>query len=77
MGPYQVLPLRIIVDLGAFAMKEYSTFFKDPALLEPRHQIINVIIGHSLVGRVLPLCRDTVVVFYSPRQLGCFDVLIL
>ena len=27
--------------------------------------------GHSLGVRVLPLCRDTVGVFYSPSQLSC------
>ena len=37
---YQVLPLQVRVDLGAMAMKEYSTFTKAPALLEPRHQIV-------------------------------------
>ena len=26
--------------------------------------------GHSLVRRVLPLCRDAVSVFYSPNRLG-------
>ena len=30
MGPYQVLPLRARVDLGAMAMKEDSTFYKAP-----------------------------------------------
>ena len=40
IGPYQVLPLGTRVDLGAMAMKEYSTFPKAPVLLEPRHQIV-------------------------------------
>ena len=40
IGPYQVLPLWIRVDLGAMAVKGYSTFSKAPALLEPPHQII-------------------------------------
>ena len=40
IGPYQVLPLRAGVDLGAMAMKEYSAFPKAPALLEPHHQIV-------------------------------------
>ena len=35
--PYQVLPLRVRVDLGAMAMKGYSAFPKAPALLEPHH----------------------------------------
>ena len=34
-GPYQVLPFRARVDLGAMAMKGCSTFPNAPALLEP------------------------------------------
>ena len=34
------LSLRARVDLGAMAMKGYSTFPKAPALLEPNHQIV-------------------------------------
>ena len=37
---YQVLPLRIRVDLEAMAMKEYSIFLKAPAILEPHYQIV-------------------------------------
>ena len=37
--PYQVLPLQVRVDLGAMAMKGYSSFPKAPELLEPHHQI--------------------------------------
>ena len=40
IGPYQVLPCRARVDLGAMAMKGYSALPKTPALLEPHHQII-------------------------------------
>ena len=40
IGPYQVLPLRARVDLGAMAMKGYSAFPKAPALLESHHQIV-------------------------------------
>ena len=35
-----MLPLWATVDLGAMAIKGYSTFPKAPALLEPHHQII-------------------------------------
>ena len=38
--PYQVLPLRARVDLGAMAMKGYSEFPKFPASLEPHHHIV-------------------------------------
>ena len=37
IGPYQVLPLRARVYLGAMAMKGYSAFPKAPALMEPHH----------------------------------------
>ena len=48
----------------------YSAFLKAPALLKPHHQIFCVI-SRTLVGsRVLPLCRDTVGVFYTPSRLG-------
>ena len=40
IGPYQVLPRRARVDLGAMAIKGYSAFPKARALLEPHHQII-------------------------------------
>ena len=38
-----MLPPRVRVDLGAIAMKEYSTFPRAPALLKPQHQIFSVI----------------------------------
>ena len=40
IGPYQVLPLRARVDLGAMAMKRYTAFPEAPALLGPHHQIV-------------------------------------
>ena len=40
IGPYQVLPFRAKVDLGAMAMKGLSAFPKAPASLEPHHQIV-------------------------------------
>ena len=47
--PYQVLPLKVRVDLGVMEMKGYSTFTKYPALLKPHHQIVQVSYsGHSL-----------------------------
>ena len=35
-----MLPLQVKVDMGALAMKGYSTFPKTPALLKPHHQIV-------------------------------------
>ena len=37
--PYQVLPLRAMVDQVAMALKEYSAFLKASALPEPNRQI--------------------------------------
>ena len=37
IGPYQMLPFRARVDLGAMEMKECSAFPKAPASLEPHH----------------------------------------
>ena len=57
-----MLPFLARVDLGAMPVKGCSAFPNAPALLEPHHQI--------LIGRVLPLCRGAVGVFYSPSRLG-------
>ena len=40
IGPYQVLPFRARVDLGAIAMKWCSAFPKATASLERHHQIV-------------------------------------
>ena len=40
MGPYQVQPLRVRMDLEAMAMKGYSAFPKAQGLLEPHYQIV-------------------------------------
>ena len=39
IGLDQVLPLRVIVDVGAIAMKGYSAFVKAPSI-EIHHQIV-------------------------------------
>ena len=39
IGPYQVLPLWVRIDLRAMAMKEYAAFPKAPELLKLRYQI--------------------------------------
>ena len=59
-----MLPLGVRVDLGAMAVKGYSTLPKDPEQ-EPHHQMQFSVIypGHSLGGGFLPLCRDAVGVF--------------
>ena len=40
IGTYYVLPLWARVDLGAMALKGYSTFPKAPTLLESHYQIV-------------------------------------
>ena len=39
MGPYQVLPLWLRVDLGANTMMGYSASPQTPSLLEPHYQV--------------------------------------
>ena len=64
-----MLSLQGRVDLEAMALKEYSAFPKAPTLLKPHYQIACVM-SRTLIGGVLPLCKDAVGVFYSPSQLG-------
>ena len=73
IGPHQVLPLRLGMDLGAMTKKGYSAFCKAPRL-EPHHQIVYCHIQDPYWG-VFHLCRDAVSVFYSPSWLGwpCFE----
>ena len=40
IGPYQVLPFRVRVDLIEMAMKGCSAFPKTPAWLESHHKIV-------------------------------------
>ena len=49
-------------------MKRYSAFPETPALLEPHHHIVKCHNQNTHWGGVgvLPLCREAVVVFYSP-----------
>ena len=71
IGPYQMLPLRARTDQGAMAIKEYSTFPKATALLEPNHHVLSQYRTHVL--RVLPLCGGAVGVFYSPSRLNLLE----
>ena len=40
MGPYQVQPIWVTVDLGPMDMKGDPAFSKAPALLKPHYQIV-------------------------------------
>ena len=69
LDPNRYYHLRVCVDLGVIAMKEYNTFYKAPEL-ESRHQIQFIGISSILVGGILPPCGQTVGVFYSSGRLG-------
>ena len=64
-----MLSLQARVDLGVMVMKGYSSFPKPPTLLEPRIRLFSVI-SRTFIEEVLPLCREAVSVFYSPRWLA-------
>ena len=68
--PYQVQPLQAKVDLGVMAMKGYPA---SPKLLHYWNltiRLFNVISRTLIEGKVLPLCREVVGIFYSLSQLG-------
>ena len=52
-------------------IKGYSLFHKAPALLKHHHQIVLYHI-RTLVGRVLPFCKDAVGLFCCHSRLGQF-----
>ena len=66
--PIRVLPLWVRVDLGVMAVEEYFIFSRTWNSLSDSFVWYP---GHPL-GRwgFLPLCRDAVDIFYSPRWLG-------
>ena len=73
--PYQVLPLRVWVDLGAMAMKVHSAFPKAPALLEPTIRLYSVIsrtfVGGGGMGRLTTLNRCSQCILQpKPTRLG-------
>ena len=61
--------LRVRVDLGAMAMKGYSTILKPPALLKPHYQIVSCHIQDPRL-RFLFLYRDVVGVSCCSSWLG-------
>ena len=46
-----MLPLQVRVNQGPMAVKEYFTFTKALALLEPHHQIVLLYLGHLSGGK--------------------------
>ena len=65
----EVLLLWAIEDMEVIVMKGYSAFPKSPALLKTFNGLMSLS-GHSLRGRVLPLSREAVSIFYKFSQLG-------
>ena len=57
------------VCVGAMAMKGYSAFPKASALRDIHHHIGWCHIQETNRGRVIPLYREAVSVFYSPSRL--------
>ena len=57
MGPQQVLPIWVKVDLGVMATKRYSTFPKAPGL-EPRHQMQFSVVSKTLIEREVLLSAE-------------------
>ena len=70
--PYQVLPLRPRMDLGAMAMRRYSAFTKAPALENYWNLNIRLsnVIARRFIWGVFPFCRESVGVFSCPSRLG-------
>ena len=77
IGSYQVLPLRARVDLGAMAMKGYSTFPQGSSIAGTSPSDCLVSYPGQSLGGILPLCRGAVGVFYSPppQPTGQYSVL--
>ena len=69
IGPYQVLPLLVRVNLEAMA------FPKARALLKPHHQIVSCHIQGTHWGSFTPLLRCSLCILYAPAsQLGHFNL---
>ena len=69
IGSYKVPPLWTRVDLGAMAIRGTSYFPKHPHYWSLSITLF-YIISSSLLGEVLPLCRDAVGVFYNSSRLS-------
>ena len=69
IGPYQVLPFRARVDLGAMAMKGAP---HSPKLQHHWNLTIRLfsVISRTLISELLPLSSGAVGVFYSPSRLS-------
>ena len=70
MGPWQVLPLRVRVDLGVITIKGYSTFLRYPEL-EPHHLMqLRVIPGTPLcMTRIFNLSNIGIgLAYFKPQR---------
>ena len=66
VGPYQVPPLRVRMKLGTMAINEYSASPKLKCYWNLTSRLFSVI-SRTLVGGVLPLYRDAIGVYCSPK----------
>ena len=65
-------PLRPTVDLGAMAMKGYSTFPKAPTFLEPYYHIVLSHIKTLVGGSSYPSAAIQLVYPIAPADLAVF-----
>ena len=68
MGLSQVVSQQFSVDLEVMAMKRHSTIAKTPRLVL-HHQTVECDSQITRLRGLLPLYRDVVNLFYSPRRL--------
>ncbi len=68
IGPYQVLPFRARVDLGAMAMKGCFAFPKVPTSLEPHQRIIQCHIQDTYWGGSYPAAEVQSVYSTAPTD---------
>ena len=69
IGPYQALPLHARVDPGRWQWRGTLPLPKLQDYWSLSIRLFSVISG-TLVGRILPLCRHAVGIFYSSSRLG-------
>ena len=66
MGPKQILPIWVWVNLGVMVMKGFSTF---PKAIESYHQMVECHVQDTHLVGLLLIYRHTVGVFYCSNWL--------
>ena len=72
IGPYQLLPFRARMDLGAMAMKRYSTCPESQYYWNLTIRMFSVISGHTL-GRAYPYVEVQSVYSTAPTDWARYD----